>query len=301
MNPIRRIIVVSLLVICAGFNLPVHGGETGDLIGTVKTPSGKPVSYANVILLGTNMGASATRLGSFVVPRVPPGRYSIRVAASGYALIETTGVEIQPGVNTEIHFTTEKTPPDTTATTIPPFMLTPISSWESRSSTPPEYPIDTFVDYPDSLSAIQAFGLDFQARYQATTVEESTIVSVVAFGENNSEHVINLCGTFVFVALPYKLHGSVPVPLSPIARASPKPTLKIRGVVPTTSSLDCRTEFLAPGDITGDTLTFQYVTAPFSEYPGEVRLWCLYYCGESGAPWSETEALDIGVLVIPIW
>lgn len=104
MNPILKIFILSLMI-CAGFNLPVHGVETGHLIGTVRTPAGKPVSYANVHLLDTNMGTSATRLGSFVVPRVPGGRYSIRVAASGYALIETTGVEIKPGVNTEIHFT----------------------------------------------------------------------------------------------------------------------------------------------------------------------------------------------------
>lgn len=301
MNCLLTVISMTIALVTGQGNPVVLRPQTGHLIGSVSDSTGSGIGYANAILVGTNLGAMTRENGVFVVPRVPVGRYSIRAVAFGYASDEKQDIEIKLGETTEVHFTLKRTLQDTTIT-IPPFMLTPDAAWAARSSIPPETPLDNII-YPDSLTAIQAFGLDFQARYQVSATEESTIVNVVSFGKNNSEKTVALCGVFVFVEVPFQASLGLineNLGLGGGHWEYPAPNLKIGSQIPVTSSLKCETDVVHPGEIIGDTLGFTYLSEPYSEWPGEVRFWCLYYSGTDGSLWEDTKVVDVGVLVIPI-
>ncbi|OPX18611.1 hypothetical protein BXT86_00325 [candidate division WOR-3 bacterium 4484_100] len=72
-------------------------GLTGKIQGVVLDKETKePISYADVIILNTEMGAASDNQGNFYILNVPPGRYDIEVSFIGYqtAVIRDVKVEI---------------------------------------------------------------------------------------------------------------------------------------------------------------------------------------------------------------
>lgn len=59
-------------------------GTTGKLAGRVTDRSNQPLPGANVILVGTLLGAATDAQGYYHVINVPPGRYEVRVSFIGY-------------------------------------------------------------------------------------------------------------------------------------------------------------------------------------------------------------------------
>ena len=58
---------------------------TGKIAGKViDAETGEAIPYANVVILGTSMGAMSVEDGSFFVDRVPVGTYSVKVMMMGY-------------------------------------------------------------------------------------------------------------------------------------------------------------------------------------------------------------------------
>ncbi len=51
----------------------------------VDNASNIPISYANIIIVGINKGASTDSLGIFTITEIPIGRYDIKISAIGYA------------------------------------------------------------------------------------------------------------------------------------------------------------------------------------------------------------------------
>jgi hypothetical protein len=67
----------------------IHAGlsaqTTGKIVGHVTdTNTGSPLFGANVMVVGTNLGASADQNGDFFIINVAPGQYTIRVTMMGY-------------------------------------------------------------------------------------------------------------------------------------------------------------------------------------------------------------------------
>lgn len=78
-------------------------GVTGKLVGTVKDAETKePVIGANVILIGTNLGAATDVNGRFVILNIPPGVYSVRISSIGYEAVVVENVKIIVDQTTEI-------------------------------------------------------------------------------------------------------------------------------------------------------------------------------------------------------
>ncbi len=72
-------------------------GPTGAIKGTVKdAKTGKPLPGANILIVGTSLGAASDLHGRYHIPSVPPGRYTIRVTFIGYKTVETP-VKVQAG------------------------------------------------------------------------------------------------------------------------------------------------------------------------------------------------------------
>ena len=54
--------------------------ERGEVVGRVLNEDGKPIEYANVVLIGTKIGAMSNDSGEFTLKSVLPGVYEIRIA-----------------------------------------------------------------------------------------------------------------------------------------------------------------------------------------------------------------------------
>jgi len=63
--------------------------------------TGEPLSYANIILVGTDYGAATSVHGYYVMTGIPPGSYILRVMMMGYAT-EEKPVRLSPGEDLRI-------------------------------------------------------------------------------------------------------------------------------------------------------------------------------------------------------
>ena len=66
------------------------------IVGKVLTARGVPVAFANVIILGTRVGAVTDEVGAFVLKGLPPGQIQIRLKAPG-SLDYIEALSLTPG------------------------------------------------------------------------------------------------------------------------------------------------------------------------------------------------------------
>jgi Ca-activated chloride channel family protein len=78
--------------------------ETGTVRGKVSKPDGSPMPYANVILVGTTLGAMTSSDGSFTITPVPIGTYRVRAMMMGYKAVEQDSVVVSNGATVELDF-----------------------------------------------------------------------------------------------------------------------------------------------------------------------------------------------------
>src|SRR5262245_33848829 len=78
--------------------VPGTAAETGTLTGTVHDQkTGEELIGANVLLMGTALGASADVEGKDTIRGVAPGSYDLRVSYVGYAAKIVKGVVVPAG------------------------------------------------------------------------------------------------------------------------------------------------------------------------------------------------------------
>jgi hypothetical protein len=84
--------------------------QTGTISGMVRGGAdNQPLAYANVIVLGTNLGAMSLNDGKFSITGVPAGRYTIKAMMMGYKAEEMPGILVEPGKDTPVNFKLEQT------------------------------------------------------------------------------------------------------------------------------------------------------------------------------------------------
>ena len=92
-------LVLMLLVIGASSHL----AQTGELSGTIKDAvTDDPVLGASLNLEGTQLGAASIEKGEYIVTKIPPGKYSLRVSKFGYKDLLVKDVSIKAGEKTEL-------------------------------------------------------------------------------------------------------------------------------------------------------------------------------------------------------
>lgn len=80
----RRIACLVLMHLAAGVALAQSA--PGRIIGTItESASGRGVSDANVVIVGTRLGARSDSTGAFSLNNIAPGRYALRIARIGFA------------------------------------------------------------------------------------------------------------------------------------------------------------------------------------------------------------------------
>lgn len=77
---------------------------TGSLVGRVLEGNGRPVAYANVIVLGTRLGGMTDENGAFVIKGIAPGAYQAKLLATGYDPV-LLPVQVQEGATVTADFT----------------------------------------------------------------------------------------------------------------------------------------------------------------------------------------------------
>ncbi len=95
----RRIsfILSMIILIVISIGSTVQAANT-NVEGYVKdAQTGDPLPSANVILVGTSMGAASTESGKYVITNVPPGKYKIRATYIGYKA-ETFTIVVEKGL-----------------------------------------------------------------------------------------------------------------------------------------------------------------------------------------------------------
>ncbi len=89
----------------AGAQTPPAVAEGGTLTGIVEDrASGRPLTPANVLVLGHKWGTMSLEDGTFTIENMPPGSYDITVMMMGYEDGTERGVVIESGQTTRIRF-----------------------------------------------------------------------------------------------------------------------------------------------------------------------------------------------------
>ena len=76
----------------------------GTIRGCVRDTGGKPVSYANVVVLGTAWGAMSNDSGCFMIRNVPKGTFALKTMCIGYEDRLVDSVEVLPDLATNQDF-----------------------------------------------------------------------------------------------------------------------------------------------------------------------------------------------------
>jgi outer membrane receptor protein involved in Fe transport len=95
---VRRPTEIAVAVVLIGgllFCSPAWSGTTGKIAGTVTDQAtGQSLPGANVVVVGTTLGASTDINGHYTILYVPPGTYQLQVSYIGYATITMNDVRI---------------------------------------------------------------------------------------------------------------------------------------------------------------------------------------------------------------
>ncbi len=106
---LRWLLSCTLLLFLILFPGKTFAGDTGKISGKVKSDSGEPLPGANVILVGTSMGAAADLNGNFDILHIRPGTYNVRVSMIGYETVLEKDVEVSADRTIFLNFTLRKT------------------------------------------------------------------------------------------------------------------------------------------------------------------------------------------------
>jgi hypothetical protein len=96
---------MTLLALILIPNTEVYAGITGKIAGVVRdSETGETLPAANVVIVGTNMGAAADENGYFYITNIPPGTYSAQARVMGYESVTITEINVDVDHTTMVNF-----------------------------------------------------------------------------------------------------------------------------------------------------------------------------------------------------
>ena len=102
---ILRTVLVPMLVLIFMFTGNLWSGTKGKIAGKVLDQStGKPLFGANVVIVGTTLGAATDAEGDFFIINVPPGTYSVKASMMGYETLIQKNVNVMVDHTTRLNF-----------------------------------------------------------------------------------------------------------------------------------------------------------------------------------------------------
>jgi len=83
----------------------VNAGTTGKIAGKlIDAVNGEPLIGANVIIMGTNLGAATDFDGNYFIINIPPGKYEVKASLVGYNSVITQNVKVSVDQTTKLDF-----------------------------------------------------------------------------------------------------------------------------------------------------------------------------------------------------
>jgi len=120
-TPLRRICqhqvlrvgcLAPVLLACFLFALPANtlfAQSSGKISGTITDGTTRePLVGANIVIVGTTLGAASSVDGSFFILNIPPGRYDLQASMIGYQRVTQRGVIVDVGRTTTVDFQLEQ-------------------------------------------------------------------------------------------------------------------------------------------------------------------------------------------------
>ena len=84
--------------------------EKGKIAGTIRDKrTHEPLVGANVVVVGTNLGAVTDDKGYYYVLRITPGKYDVRISLIGYKTLNVRDVIVKTDLTTEVSMQLEET------------------------------------------------------------------------------------------------------------------------------------------------------------------------------------------------
>jgi len=99
-----RILICGVIIIAWLATLPLiaFAGTTGQIKGrVVDSKTGEPVIGASVLVVGTTRGAQTDLDGYYIIPRLDPGTYTLRISHLDYNMVEVTEILVQMDLTSE--------------------------------------------------------------------------------------------------------------------------------------------------------------------------------------------------------
>ncbi len=90
-----------LLVISVSLNFAQTGRISGKV---VDKQTGEPLVGANIIVMGTTLGAATDANGEFIIHLIPPGKYSVRASYIGYQDVLYKNIRVSAGLTVSLNF-----------------------------------------------------------------------------------------------------------------------------------------------------------------------------------------------------
>jgi len=95
--------LLFLIVVHLSSSLPLRAEAPVSVTGTVTdAKTGEHLPGANVILVGTGLGAAADANGRYTIRSLPPGEYPVKVSFVGYQTLEATLTIVAPASSTVV-------------------------------------------------------------------------------------------------------------------------------------------------------------------------------------------------------
>jgi hypothetical protein len=147
--------VVALLISAAAVQ-PMAAQQPGSLRGTILDPSGAAVPKATVTVTGSNNVVKVGQTddnGAYAIAGIPAGKYTVRVIATGFALLERAAVDVAGGrpLTLDAKLSVEESKQEVTVTDAQQVELDPARN--AGALVLKEADLDMLSDDPDDLEA----------------------------------------------------------------------------------------------------------------------------------------------------
>jgi hypothetical protein len=94
------VLTVFPIRIAVGFSAPQSSGK---IVGTITdAESGETLPGANILVVGTSLGAAADIDGEYLILQAPPGEHSLRITMVGYATVLVENVKVNTGLTARV-------------------------------------------------------------------------------------------------------------------------------------------------------------------------------------------------------
>jgi outer membrane receptor protein involved in Fe transport len=108
----RRVRMIAVWCLLAAFavTMPVLAQTTGKISGVITdAENGETLIGANIVIVGTSMGASTDIDGSYFIINIPPGTYNVQASIVGYQKVIQRDVIVNVGRTTTANFSLKST------------------------------------------------------------------------------------------------------------------------------------------------------------------------------------------------